>query len=200
MKTFLTILKFLSQVIIILILTSYIVYIYKNDLFYQLVFIIVGIICVVALIVGYCSKMSLPLFLCLYEGDILTYFEKLDKDNRNEKIYIISKNNERKLYTPVRNFFLSSLTFILILLTFTDKSKFNTEQFSKININEILNYKFNFISDVHFWFCISIVLFYYWIINIKRKNVSKVLFKYFDLETFKRNKENRSRLLDKHQK
>lgn len=177
----------LFQIILILFYFIFAAFKYANDIFYFTTFLIA---CAASIIIMFYARFKeVPFWICITKGDILKYLDNLDKKGENDKLYLIYKINEKSLSSSssFKSYFLANITIICLLLTFTDKSRFNIEKFSKINLNYIFNYRFIFIEDDHFWFCIILAIFYYCVfIFIRRRNISKIFFKYFDLQSFKR--------------
>ncbi|MCK8619656.1 hypothetical protein LNP09_01550 [Apilactobacillus kunkeei] len=189
------IVKLLFQTCLILFYFIYAIIIYSKDTFYPYVFGISALLGIPLLWYGYFK--GFPFFICLTKGDILKYLDNLDKKGENDKIYLIYINNEKRFLASFKSYFLMYITIICLLLTFTDKLGFSINKFSKININNIFQYRFIFISNFHFWFSVIMFVFYYYLfVFIRRRNISKVFFKYFDLKNFKRNSLIESRLLN----
>lgn len=180
--------KSLFRIILILCYCIFVLYICSGYIWYSVIF---GLVCALAIVFMVLLPFKVfPFFICITEGDILKYLDNLDKKGENDKLYLIYKINEKSLpsLSSFKSYCFAIFTIISLLLIFTDKFGFNIEKFSKMNINYIFNYRFIFIANSHFWFFIALAGFYYWcFIFIRRRNISKIFFKYFDLQSFKRN-------------
>lgn len=180
------IIQFLFFIFVVSSLFFDVICIYSKDILFDCLLPVFFIALII--IIFFHIFTGFPFWLCLYERSILDYLNKLDQKGNNDKIYLIYKNNERSFLIKLKTYFLTYLTIVCLLLTFTDKLGFSIQKFSNHNINDILNYKFEFIADLHFWLFLTVFSFYYLVfVYIRRKNISKVLFKYFNLKTFKRN-------------